>query len=118
MKIELTEVTWLDEQVEYTLDELAERSHLAHAEILELIDCGAISPGDGRALQTARTAARLRSDFEINVQGVAPGNDIAATHSGISRSNCAALRAHRSTIPWSAAPPCRGPRLVAIGRRQ
>ena len=41
------------------------------AEILELIDCGAIASGDGRALQTARTAARLRSDFEINVQGVA-----------------------------------------------
>ena len=29
MKIELTEVTWLDERVEYSLDELAERSHLA-----------------------------------------------------------------------------------------
>lgn len=71
MKIELTEVTWLDEQVEYTLDELAERSHLAQAEILELIDCGALAPGDARALQSARTAARLRSDFEINVQGVA-----------------------------------------------
>jgi chaperone modulatory protein CbpM len=71
MKIELTEVTWLDESVEYSLDELAERSHLAQAEILELIDCGAILPGDGHALQTASTAARLRSDFEINVQGAA-----------------------------------------------
>ena len=71
MKVELTELTWIDERVEFSLDELAERTHLAQAEILELIDCGAISTSDGRALESARTAARLRSDFEVNLQGVA-----------------------------------------------
>jgi chaperone modulatory protein CbpM len=71
MKVELTEVTWVDERIEYTLEDLAERSHLAQAEVLELIDCGAISPDDGRALESARIAARLRSDFEVNLQGAA-----------------------------------------------
>jgi chaperone modulatory protein CbpM len=71
MKTELTEVIWLDEHVEYSLEELAERSHLAHAEIIELFDSGAISPGDSHALEMVRIAARLRSDFEVNLQGAA-----------------------------------------------
>jgi chaperone modulatory protein CbpM len=71
MRIEVTEVTWLDEQVEYSLEELAERSHLSRAELEVLIDSGAISSRDGRALQVARTAARLRGDFEVDARGVA-----------------------------------------------
>ena len=71
MRIEVTEVTWLDEQVEYSLEELAERSHLSRAELEVLVDSGAISSRDGRALQTARTAARLRGDFEVDLRGVA-----------------------------------------------
>lgn len=71
MKIEVTEVTWLDQHVEYSLEELAERSHLSRVELELLIDCGAISSRDGRALETARTAARLRGDFEVDLHGVA-----------------------------------------------
>ena len=71
MKIEVTEVSWLDQRVEYSLDDLAERSHLTRAELQVLIDCGAFSPRDARALETARTAARLRSDFEVDLNGVA-----------------------------------------------
>ena len=71
MKIEVTELTWLDERVEYSLEELAERSHFSRTELMELIDCGAISPRDGRVLEAARTAARLRSDFEVDLHGVA-----------------------------------------------
>jgi chaperone modulatory protein CbpM len=71
MKIEVTEVTWLDEPVEYSLEELAERSHLTRAELEALIDCGAIASRDGRALQVASTAARLRGDFEVDLHGIA-----------------------------------------------
>jgi len=71
MKIEVTELTWLDERVEYSLDDLAERSHLSRADIQLLVDWGAFSPRDARALETARTAARLRSDFEVDLHGVA-----------------------------------------------
>jgi chaperone modulatory protein CbpM len=71
MKIEVTEVTWVDERVEYSVDELAERSHLTRAELEELIDSGAISTRDSRALKVARTAARLRGDFEVDLHGVA-----------------------------------------------
>ena len=71
MKIELAELAWFDERVEYSLLELAERSRLPETEILELIECGVIAPRDSRALATARTAARLRNDFEIDVHGVA-----------------------------------------------
>jgi chaperone modulatory protein CbpM len=80
MRIEVTELTWLDAQVEYSLVELAERSRLSEAELLELVNCGVISarePGaasqrfPGHALAAARTAARLRDDFEVDVHGVA-----------------------------------------------
>jgi chaperone modulatory protein CbpM len=71
MKIEVMEVTWLEEPVEYSLDELAERSHLTRAELEVLIDCGTISSRDARALDIARTAARLRGDFEVDLHGIA-----------------------------------------------
>lgn len=71
MKVEVTEVTWLDEHVEYSLEELAERSQLSRAELEILIDTGAIASRDGRALRIARKAARLRGDFEVDLPGVA-----------------------------------------------
>jgi chaperone modulatory protein CbpM len=71
MKIEVTEVTWLDQQIEYSLEELAERSHLSQAELEVLIDSGVISTRDSRALEAARTAARLRGDFEVDLHGLA-----------------------------------------------
>ena len=46
MRIELSEVVWLDEQRELTLAELAELSGLSEAELHELEDCGAIAPID------------------------------------------------------------------------
>jgi chaperone modulatory protein CbpM len=80
VKIDLTELVWLDESTECTLVELAERSRLSEAEIVELVDYGVLPSGDRstpqarfppRALATARTAARLRDDFEIDLPGVA-----------------------------------------------
>ena len=80
MTIDLTEVTWFEEGEECTLGELALRSRLTPAEIMELVECGALPPGEhaagqqrfpGHALQAARTAARLRDDFETDLRGVA-----------------------------------------------
>lgn len=80
MTIDLTEVVWLEESEECTLGELAVRSRLAPGEIMELVECGALAVNEtnvgeprfpGHALPVARTAARLRDDFEVDVRGVA-----------------------------------------------
>jgi chaperone modulatory protein CbpM len=80
MRIELTELVWLDEHCEVTLTELADLSGLSEAELRELADCGAIAPVDpDAATQTfdagcivaARAAYRLRNDFELDTQGLA-----------------------------------------------
>jgi len=80
MRIELTELTWLEQHRAVTLAELAELSGLSEAELAELEDCGAIAPADpGASTQTfgaecivaARTAFRLRHAFELDPQGLA-----------------------------------------------
>lgn len=80
MRVELTEVLWLQEHHELSLTELAELSGLAEAELHELVDCGAIVPVDPRAgsptfhadaIVAAKTAARLRRAFELDTQGLA-----------------------------------------------
>jgi chaperone modulatory protein CbpM len=79
MRIELTEVLWLHEHHQLPIAELAELSGLPEAEINELVDCGAIAPSDvdaaalsfdAQCLVTAKTARRLRDDFDLNMQGV------------------------------------------------
>ena len=79
MSIE-TEVLWLDEHRVVSLDELVEVSGLREAELLELVSTGALpvldSP-DGRpafsarVVTLARTACRLRDDFELDMHGLA-----------------------------------------------
>jgi chaperone modulatory protein CbpM len=80
MRIELTEVHWLNEHHEVSVTQLAELSGLSEAEIHELVDYGAIAPIDPDAVRrtfdaqcivVARTACRLRDDFDLNTQGVA-----------------------------------------------
>lgn len=80
MKVEFNEVLWLDHHHELSLHEVAELSGLAEVELLELVDCGAIAPIDpaaapptysARSIVVARTASRLRRDFELDTQGVA-----------------------------------------------
>jgi chaperone modulatory protein CbpM len=75
-----TEVLWLDERREVSLRELLEISGLREAELLELVHSGAIpaheQPGAGyhfsaRVITVARTACRLRDDFELDTRGVA-----------------------------------------------
>lgn len=80
MRVEITEVVQLDEQQPLSLRELAELSRLAEADLLELQHSGVIQPLDAgtaqplfsaRCLLTTRTAGRLRSDFELDIHGVA-----------------------------------------------
>jgi chaperone modulatory protein CbpM len=80
MRVELTEVLWLEEHHELSLTELAELSGLTEAELREVVDCGAIAPIDPQAgtptfraddIAVARTAARLRHAFELDAQGLA-----------------------------------------------
>ncbi|HYM47741.1 MAG TPA: chaperone modulator CbpM [Burkholderiaceae bacterium] len=80
MRIELMEVHWLDQSNELSLTQLAELSGLSEAELRELVEAGAILPIDASAtswsfcadcIATARTALRLRNDFELDAQGLA-----------------------------------------------
>ena len=74
-----TDVLWLDEHREISLRELIEMSGLREAELLDLVHCGAI-PAQGRpdagyrfsahVVTVARTACRLRDDFELDTRGL------------------------------------------------
>ena len=79
MRVELHEMIWFEQHV-LSLPELAEISHLPAAVLEELMDYGAIEPiepatGEPRfgaaALRAARTASRLRADFELETQALA-----------------------------------------------
>ena len=79
MKIELTEVLWMDQYQELSLADLARLSGLPEAELSKLVDCGAIVPVntdstewifDAGCLVVAKTACRLRNDFELDTQGL------------------------------------------------
>jgi chaperone modulatory protein CbpM len=80
MRVELTEVICLDSSSELALNELAIQSGLSESELRELVDNGAIVPVDAEASQLsfhaetvaiARTACRLRRDFELDMQALA-----------------------------------------------
>ena len=80
MKLELTETLWLDERGSVTLVELAECSGLTETELRQLVDMGALEPLDAdapqwsfgsRCIVVARTACRLRDDFELDFSGLA-----------------------------------------------
>jgi chaperone modulatory protein CbpM len=80
VKLELTEAVWLDERGVVSLLELAECSGLAESELRELVELGALEPVDvgaaewrfaARCISSARAAGRLRTDFELDSQGLA-----------------------------------------------
>lgn len=80
MKVELTEVFWLDKQQVLSLPELAELSSLSEVELHELVEYGVIVPVDPGTVPltfltdcvvTARAACRLRTDFELDAPGLA-----------------------------------------------
>jgi chaperone modulatory protein CbpM len=78
MRIELTEVMWLEEHA-VTLAELSELCNLPKALLEELVSAGAIVPleqsaGEPRfgaqALTAARAAHRLRAAFDLESSGL------------------------------------------------
>jgi hypothetical protein len=78
MKIE--RAMWLHEQHELLLEELCELSGLSETELRELVDYGVLAPIDSHAqhwtfsadrLIVARSARRLRRDFDLDPHGVA-----------------------------------------------
>jgi chaperone modulatory protein CbpM len=80
MKAELTEAVWLDERGVVSLMELAQCSGLSEEELRQLIDLGVLAPNEpqsdewqfsARTILAARTASRLRNDFELDAQGLA-----------------------------------------------
>ena len=80
MKVELTEAVWLDERGAITLIELSQCSGLSEGELRDLVELGALEPLDPEAsewsftahcISAARTACRLRNDFELDSQGLA-----------------------------------------------
>ena len=71
---------WPDEQEVLPLRVVAEVSGLSESELMQLIDCGALvsfAEASGQrmcsvqAIAVARTARRLRDDFELETHGVA-----------------------------------------------
>lgn len=80
MRIELTELLWLDQQRDFSLVDIVELSGLPEAELRALVECGVLAPADPTAaewrfgadcLLAARAACRLREDFELDSQGLA-----------------------------------------------
>ena len=80
MRVEITEAVWLDEHQQFSLAELADLSGLSQAELRQLVDYEALVPADPGAaevrfgaecLTLARTACRLRDDFDLDAGGLA-----------------------------------------------
>jgi chaperone modulatory protein CbpM len=79
MNQETMQALWLDETHVCSLTHLAEVSGLSAAELAELVDSGALIPAtvEGgaplfatRTVVVARTARRLRDDFELDLHGL------------------------------------------------
>jgi chaperone modulatory protein CbpM len=80
MRVQVTESTWLDDAGICSVEQLAEVSGLSIAEIEDLVENGVIAPTDRHTqprffqlhyVTTARTARKLRDDFELDPHGVA-----------------------------------------------
>ncbi len=80
MKTGHTEALWLDEHHEVSFSELADSTGLSEAELRELVDYGALVPTDlqsvhrtcsGDCVVAARTACRLRNDFDLDPHALA-----------------------------------------------
>jgi chaperone modulatory protein CbpM len=80
MESKLLDAVWLNESGRCTIVHLAEVSGLDRAELQMLVDSGALEAlpeaGDdpafpSAAMSAARTARRLRDDFELNPSGLA-----------------------------------------------
>lgn len=80
MTLEHTEAMWLDDCGELTVVELTRCSGLTADEVRDLVELGALAPIEARGpeplfppecIAAARTAARLRHDFDVDTRGLA-----------------------------------------------
>ncbi len=85
MNIDHTELMWLDEHHELSLNELIELSGLSQAELQQLVESGALIPNNPAAvnltpetwcfnshcLVSIRTLSRLKHDFELESNALA-----------------------------------------------
>lgn len=85
MNIDHTELMWLDEHHELSLNELIELSGLSQAELQQLVESGALIPNNPAAgnltpetwcfnshcLVSIRTLSRLKHDFELESDALA-----------------------------------------------
>ena len=80
MNTEMAAVAWLVNDQAFSLGELSELSGLTEPELSELVEYGMVKPVNrdaaewafsGECLLAVRTAYRLRSHFELELQGVA-----------------------------------------------
>jgi hypothetical protein len=80
MKLQQTDVVWLDARCECSFAELVQLSGLSQAELRDLVDYGAVAPNNpqdaewtfsGDIVVAIRTAARLRDDLELDTQTLA-----------------------------------------------
>jgi len=79
MQIDQTELIWLDEHHEVSLDELIELSGLSQEELHHLVEIGALTPNESieghgitkdlrfssQCIVSIRTLSRLKHDFEL-----------------------------------------------------
>lgn len=77
MIIDLTEMAWLDEQHEVSIEELAEVSGLSMSELEDLVACGALVPAQtarrtftASCMVTVRIAGRLRDALELDANAL------------------------------------------------
>jgi chaperone modulatory protein CbpM len=80
MRTPVVDAVWLNDTMLCSAEQLAEVSGLTIEDVRDLIDAGVIVPVDDkmqsrsfalRSLVAARTARRLRDDFELDRHGVA-----------------------------------------------
>jgi len=80
MATEPAEAAWLNEEGRVSLDELAVLSGLTDSALRELVDYGVLRPVDAAEAQwafstrwvvVARTACRLRNDFDLDLNALA-----------------------------------------------
>lgn len=80
MNTEMTTAIWLDNDQAFSLTELSDLSGLSEPELNELVEYGVVKPVNpdaatlvfsGECLLAVRTAYRLRTHFDLELQGVA-----------------------------------------------
>ena len=80
MNTEMTGTAWLGDDHAFSMTELADLSGLSEPELRELVEYGVVKPVNpdgvawifsGECLLVVRTAYRLRTHFELELQGVA-----------------------------------------------